>query len=137
MANNLALDGTLTVGGQTTVTGNISMGSSTATSTLSTLNNGVVTTSTTKVLLVTTEAITTATQTIYTCTITNTQVTIGDTVFATMTKGGTNTSGGPVILDATATAGAVTVRVYNAAATISGGLPLSGTLVFQMLILKA
>lgn len=131
MATNLSLDGILSVGG------NIATSSATATSTLSTLNNGVVTTSTTKVLIVTTESITTATQTIYTCTITNTQVTVGDIVFATMTKGGTNTSGGPIILDATATAGAVTVRVYNAAATISGGLPLSGTLVFQMLVLKA
>ncbi len=131
MATNLSLDGTLTTGG------NIGTSSSTVTSTLSTLGNGVVTTSTTKALIVTTESITTPCQTVYTCTITNTTVTVGDLVFATLTKGGTNTSGGPTIMDATATAGAIVVRVYNAAATVSAGLPLSGTLQFQVLVLKA
>jgi hypothetical protein len=40
-------------------------------------------------------------------------------------------------MDATAGSGNVIVRVYNAAATVSAGLPLSGTLQFQVLILKA
>lgn len=131
MATNFSIDGNVAA------QGNIATSSSTVTSTLSTLANGVVTTSTTKVLIVTTESITTPCQTVYTCTITNTQVTIGDIVFATLTKGGTNTSGGPTIMDATAGSGNVIVRVYNAAATVSAGLPLSGTLQFQVLILKA
>lgn len=128
---NLSLDGNLIAGG------NLGTSSSTVTSTLSTLNNGVVTTSTTKALIVTTESLTTATQVIYTSTITNTTVTIGDIVFAQMTKNGTNTQGSPLILDATATAGALVVRIVNQAVTGVTTVPLSGTLQFQVLVLKA
>lgn len=82
---------------------------------------------------ITTDTLTTTGQSAYTLTITNSTVTVGDLIMATLDNG-TNTTGIAVLPKVHAGAGVMNVTIVNAATTATN--PFGGTLVFNYAVFK-
>lgn len=83
--------------------------------------------------VITTETLTTTGQSTYSLTVTNTGVTVGDIVLASVGNG-TNTTGIPALWGVGSAAGTWSCKISNAATTATN--PFGGTLKVNYLVLK-
>jgi hypothetical protein len=135
---NLFVDGTLSAGTTAVPAGSTLVANNVVTTASNSGRDADSVTANNAGVIITTYSLTTLAESVYTLTVTNSLVTVGSMVFASVWNAGTSTNaaGIPTMAQVVPKAGAVDIKVLNSSNT-SGGTAFNGTLKIGMLVFSS